>query len=51
VLKITQHEKPIPKRWWQQLFPKLFARNGHRSAESQPKRIPEIEIPVEVEQS
>ena len=51
VLKITQHEKPIPKRWWQQLFPKLFARNGHRSAESQPKRIPEIEMPVEVEQS
>ena len=51
VLKIAPHVKPIPKRWWQQLFPKLFARNGHRSAESQPKRIPEIEMPVEVEQS
>lgn len=51
VLKIAPHEKPIPKRWWQQLFPKLFSLNGHRSAESQPKRIPEIEMPVEVEQS
>ena len=51
VLKIAPHEKPIPKRWWQQLFPKLLARNGHRSAQSQPKPIPEIEIPVEVEQS
>ena len=49
VLKIAPHEKPVPKRWWQRLLPERFARNGNRSAQSQPESIPEM--PVEVEQS
>jgi 3-oxoacyl-[acyl-carrier-protein] synthase-3 len=44
VIKITPHEKPSPMRWWQQLFPKRFARNGHRLTQSQPKSVPEIPV-------
>jgi 3-oxoacyl-[acyl-carrier-protein] synthase-3 len=47
VIKIAPYEKPSPKRWWQHLFPKFLARNGHRSVQDLPESIPEM--PVEVE--
>jgi 3-oxoacyl-[acyl-carrier-protein] synthase-3 len=47
VLKIAPHEKPVQKRWWQQLFSRSTARNGGRPTQRHPERVPEI--PVEVE--
>jgi 3-oxoacyl-[acyl-carrier-protein] synthase-3 len=47
VVKVAPHVKPVPKRWWQELLPKLFARNGHRKVQAEPENIPEM--PVEVE--
>jgi 3-oxoacyl-[acyl-carrier-protein] synthase-3 len=44
VIKITPHEKPSPMRWWQQLFPKRFARNGHHRVQSQPEGVPEVAV-------
>jgi len=49
VVKVAPHERPVSKRWWQQLLPRWFSRNGHRQVQSHPESIPEV--PVEVEQS
>jgi 3-oxoacyl-[acyl-carrier-protein] synthase-3 len=41
VVKIAEHEKPVPKRWWQSLLPKWLMRNGHEAQESLPDAVPE----------
>jgi len=47
VVKIAQHERPVPKRWWQRLIPKWFMRNGHQAQESLPDAVSEAGVELE----
>jgi len=37
VVKIEEYEKPITRRWWQDLVQKWLMRNGHETPESLPE--------------
>ncbi len=41
VVKISEQEKPIPRRWWQSIIPKWLMRNGHEVQESLPDTVPD----------
>ena len=42
VVKIAENEKPITRRWWQDLIQKWLMRNGHKVPESLPDVEPEM---------
>lgn len=47
IVKIVEHEEPIPSRWWQNLLPKWLSRDGHGEKESPPETHPEVQSEVE----